>query len=164
MYSLQDSKCHNSPNHIHLMTHWPWLSWLAYADCPHCVWQAADAAVKFKKLNPRRTREDLVPTGNSEPEEEEQESPQDAEPVTGIQEWMPKTFRLFFRYITYIIPYLLIVHCLNACIASNHIELFDQNSLFKPETNVSYNAALGYFPNLSQRRMVCFNFLTHVKL
>lgn len=102
------------------MTHWPQLSWLVYTNFPHWVWQAANGPVNFKKLNPKRTREDLVPTGNSEPEEDE-DSPQDAEPVTGIQEWMPKTFGVGLTDATYN-PFIYFYNILNICILPSYIE------------------------------------------
>lgn len=114
----------NLSNHNSLMIHWPQLSWLVYTGYPHWVWQAANAPVKFKKLNPKRTREDLVPAEGSEPEEDEN-SPQDAEPVTGIQEWMPKTLGLVLYIISNIIRIHINIWYLYICMHS--FELYRTN-------------------------------------
>ena len=48
--------------------------------------QAVKGALKFKHLDTKRTREGLVPTANAA--ESGEESEEDAQPVTGVQEWV----------------------------------------------------------------------------
>ncbi len=89
--------------------------------------QAVKGALKFKHLDTKRTREDLVPTAKASDTDEE--SDESAEPVTGVQEWVvflgsPNMFCEFF-------PIQLVDFCSLECCQSLPHAMFEEYQTLK---------------------------------